>query len=325
MPQLDGFPGVSGATDFGELRKLLSGLIVRSADGTARAGVLRDPSVPLVTGRADLKVDVATFPFATARNGGVILGMNEGTTQVAISALPTANKRIDILWARQNIAELGDASDLPTFGWTTGVADATPVPPTTPLPAGALEIARMEVAVGTTATNDAAKVTLTQTAAHTATVGGVVPFRSESALLAWSAANSTRAIALDTGNEFIRLNGAWVGGLVDLSTLTLASGVALTQGGGYILLRDSTIEYNVRLSRAAKLVGSGSETLFTVPPALRPTNSEPVAVHVLSGVGRGFGWGFIDANGLLTVAAPFMDSTSVAGAVTIVVKSTYKR
>lgn len=189
MPLLDGFPGVSGATDFGELRKLFAGLIIRNASGVPRAGILRDKTGPIVSGRGDLSVDVGRFPYISVRDGGAIFGLHEGTTQVPIPALPTSNKRIDILWVRQNISDLGDPTDLPQFGWTTGDAAAIPEPPTTPLPAGAVEVARVQVSVGTTVTNDAAKVTITQTAWNSTGLAGTsIPFPTLGDLTAWKTA-----------------------------------------------------------------------------------------------------------------------------------------
>ncbi|MGG7510960.1 hypothetical protein [Plantibacter sp. YIM 135249] len=207
-----GFPAVSGATQFPDLRLLFAGDIVCDTSGVPRAGVLPANFDPIVTGRADLKVDVAAMSYITVRSGGVIRGYNDGVAQVTLPALPTANSRIDILWVRQPMAAspTSDGSDVPLFGWTTGVASATPVRPSTALPAGALEIAQVQVAFNATATNDGTKVTITQTAPLTAFSGGIVPFRSTAERDTWTAAAGQFAAV--SGRLFVSTGSGWVSG-----------------------------------------------------------------------------------------------------------------
>lgn len=263
MPLLDGFPGVSGATDFGELRKLFAGLVARNAFGVPRAGILRDTTGPLITGRGDLKVDVARFPFISVRDNGAIFGMNEGTTQVALPALPTSNKRIDILWVRQNISDLGDPSDLPQFGWSSGDAAAIPQPPTAPLPAGAFEVGRLQVSVGTTATNDATKVTITQASwNNTGLAGTSIPFPTLGDLKAWTTAARGQLARIDSLDGDWRWNGTiWV--------------PQFTMSGKY------TYRANVN--------HGGSETPFSaITPILNAAESNPTIGEALETVASGW-------------------------------------
>jgi len=263
MPLLDGFPGVSGATDFGELRKLFAGLVARNALGAPRPGILRDATGPLITGRGDLKVDVARFPFISVRDNGAIFGLNEGTTQVALPALPTSNKRIDILWVRQNISDLGDPSDLPQFGWSSGDAAAIPQPPTTPLPAGAFEVGRLQVSVGTTATNDATKVTITQASwNNTGLAGTSIPFPTLGDLKAWNTAARGQLARIESLDGDWRWNGTvWVPQFA------------------------MTAKYSYR----ANVPSGGTETSFAgITPAVDGATSHPAIGEALESVASGW-------------------------------------
>lgn len=267
MPLLDGFPGVSGATDFGELRKLFAGLVARNALGAPRPGILRDATGPLITGRGDLKVDVARFPFISVRDNGAIFGLNEGTTQVALPALPTSNKRIDILWVRQNISDLGDPSDLPQFGWSSGDAAAIPQPPTMPLPAGAFEIGRLQVSVGTTATNDATKVTITQASwSNTGLAGTSIPFPTLGDLKAWTTAARGQLARIDSLDGDWRWNGTiWVPQFTMSGKYTYRANVG--HGGNETAFSTITptliaAESNATIGEALETVASGWRAKF---------------------------------------------------------------
>jgi hypothetical protein len=219
VPLLDGFPGVSEATDFDELRALLAGQIVRDAAGVPRAGLFPGDYGSLITGRADLKFNVADFRFAGVRGSGVIFGANRGVTVVDPPAigLPSANSRIDILWARQRVAAspLSDGSDVPEFFWTTGTASATPQPPSTPPAAGAVKVGTVRTAFNTTQTNDGSKVTITPSDQFTAAAGGAVPFRTLSSLQLWTtAAERQKAVVFgdssDLNGDYAFIGGSWV-------------------------------------------------------------------------------------------------------------------
>ena len=290
----------------------------------ARSGIRpgTPDSIFTVSGNSwSVGLHAAVIDAVPAGEAGAYGYANDAVVTGTIDAAHASLTRWDLVYA-----ELSDPAESAGTGaprveikYLAGQADETPSNGFPATPARSFPLMRVVRPM-----NGGGNATAVPIAPFSAAAGGLVPFRSEAELRDWGAPNGTQAVALDTGNLFLRAGGAWLGGLVDLSTLALSSGIALSAGGGYIVRRGNQIELNVRITRTFKLVGSGAETLFTVPVGLRPANPEPVAIYVTSGVGRGFGWGFIDTNGLLTVAAPFMDSTSVTGAVTIVAKSVYK-
>lgn len=186
--------------------------IVQSSDGTPRIGVLGGAVTTLVTALATMNVAVAAAEFATSKSkaDGVAIFTNDGTVNVAITAAPASNSRIDVIWVKHNDDTTGDANALPVFGVTAGVAAASPTKPA--IPTGALELATLRVYAGTTAANGGAN-TLVNTFAMTVARGGIVPFRTEADLVAWTtAADGQYAVDLATGALFRRRSGAWVSG-----------------------------------------------------------------------------------------------------------------
>lgn len=154
---------VSGKASFLDARRDMSGLFV--CDKTTMmpiAGVLDRSQDNLVTGRSD-SMSVTVHPFNAVLNRyGALLIQNDGDVKVPLSAAPSANSRIDVVYVKQNETRspMSDGSDVPEFGVVKGTAAAAPVAPSVPI--GALELAQVLLPAGVSNTA-AAGVVITQT------------------------------------------------------------------------------------------------------------------------------------------------------------------
>lgn len=154
---------VSGKASFLDARRDMSGLFV--CDNTTMmpiAGILDRSQDNLVTGNSN-SMSVTVHPFNAVLNRyGALLVQNDGNANVALSAAPSANSRIDVVYAKQNETRspMSDSSDSPIFGVVRGVAAATPVAPD--VPDGALALAQVLLPAGVSNTA-AAGVVITQT------------------------------------------------------------------------------------------------------------------------------------------------------------------
>lgn len=154
---------VSGNASFMDARRDMSGLFV--CDKTTMlpiAGILDRSQDNLVTGNGN-SMSVTVHPFNAVLNRyGALLIQNDGNVNVPISAAPSANSRIDVVFVKQQEtrAPMSDDSDFPVFGVAKGVAAATPVAPS--VPAGALALAQVLIPAGVSNTA-ASGVVITQT------------------------------------------------------------------------------------------------------------------------------------------------------------------
>lgn len=154
---------VSGKASFLDARRDMSGLFV--CDNTTMmpiAGILDRSQDNLVTGNSN-SMSVTVHPFNAVLNRyGALLVQNDGNANVALSAAPSANSRIDVVYAKQNETRspMSDSSNSPIFGVVQGVAAATPVAPD--VPDGALALAQVLLPAGVSNTA-AAGVVITQT------------------------------------------------------------------------------------------------------------------------------------------------------------------
>lgn len=154
---------VSGKASFLDARRDMSGLFV--CDNTTMmpiAGILDRSQDNLVTGNSN-SMSVTVHPFNAVLNRyGALLVQNDGNANVALSAAPSANSRIDVVYVKQNETRspMSDGSDSPIFGVVQGVAAATPVAPD--VPDGALALAQVLLPAGVSNTA-AAGVVITQT------------------------------------------------------------------------------------------------------------------------------------------------------------------
>jgi len=133
---------------------------------------------------------VGAFEAAVSRpSQGVILLPNDGATNVLHDAAPASNKRLDLIWTKQNdgVSPNADSDSLPKFGILKGVASASPTPYTyasakAALAAGAPGAGAEPLAVveipSTATSMQSANVIYTQLYQYTATTGGVLWFRN---------------------------------------------------------------------------------------------------------------------------------------------------
>lgn len=143
-----------------------------------RLGVLMDDGSPVVSGAGDMSYNVraAVFVCAYSDANGPTLSANDAAVNVATTAAPGSNSRIDTVWVRQNLltADGGSGTAIGLeFGVVQGTAGASPTAPAAP--SGALALAFVTVTTGATATSG-----LTFTRAHAWTVanGGIIPMTS---------------------------------------------------------------------------------------------------------------------------------------------------
>lgn len=140
---------VSGKVSFLDARRDMSGLFV--CDNTTMmpiAGILDRSQDNLVTGNSN-SMSVTVHPFNAVLNRyGALLVQNDGNVNVALSAAPSANSRIDVVYVKQNETRspMSDSSDNPIFGVAKGVAAVTPVAPD--VPDGALALAQVLLPAG---------------------------------------------------------------------------------------------------------------------------------------------------------------------------------
>lgn len=205
MALTDSFPtGDAGGLSIADTRLVMSGLIVKNADGSPRTGVFREGATPLVTGRASMGFDIAPFQAVTSRTGvGVELLANNSTMTVLTTAAPASNSRLDVIWVRPRFTDNADPSNVPSFGVTQGTAAAVPSKPS--IPAGALELAVAEIQATDTTTETSV---ITQTCRFTVAAGGIVPFRNAAELNTWVASDG--ALARVGGQTMERVDGEWV-------------------------------------------------------------------------------------------------------------------
>lgn len=154
---------VSGMATFFDARRDMSGLFV--CDKTTMkpiAGILDRSQDNLVTGRGDsMSVTVHAFNAVLNRYGALLL-QNDGDVKVPLSAAPSANSRIDVVYVKQNESRppMSDGSDVSMFGVVKGTAAVTPVAPS--VPAGALALAQVLLPAGVSNTATGG-VVITQT------------------------------------------------------------------------------------------------------------------------------------------------------------------
>jgi hypothetical protein len=220
-----------------DTRRVFAGHFAAAADGTPRLGVIDpDPSTPIVSGKAsmayDIKGDVLFVTQRDSSTGGVEQVANDAVYTLTPDAYtaPVANSRIDVIWVKCQFTSDGDASELPLFGITEGVADPTPDVPS--IPAGATAIAYAEVASTDTTTET---VVITQVAPFTAMAGGVVPVRNAIELAAWEPAPGARAYRLDVDWEYVRTSDGWESVKPEVRVIALSRGGVPTGTTRYYL------------------------------------------------------------------------------------------
>lgn len=203
---------VSGNASFMDARRDMSGLFV--CDKTTMlpiAGILDSSQANIVTGNSN-SMSVTVHPFNAVLNRyGALLIQNDGDVKVPITAAPSANSRIDVVFVKQHETRppMSDDSDFPVFGVARGVAAATPVAPS--VPAGALALAQvlLPAGVSNTATDG---VVITQTYIGAALKGDMLQVQTSAQRDALTQVlNGTVVHNVADGCDYVRKDGKWRG------------------------------------------------------------------------------------------------------------------
>ncbi|MET4780803.1 hypothetical protein [Glaciihabitans sp. UYNi722] len=292
-----------------DLRYDLAGTVVRSSTGVPRAGLF-PPVGTLLTPSATMAVNVAAFSAVAVRDGGVVFLANDGPATVTPAVAPSANSRLDVLYAKQNDASsyvtTPDGDNLAVFGVLQGFASATPVRNPAGLPQGAVELGT--ILIPSTATNSgSAGVVITSTFQYTAMTGGVVTFRNTTERDAFgtpgdgqlgyliSAGQLIEYIATATTPGWQVIAGRPVVSVVTFAGVYSSSGsspVSLVQQNGRNYLEGTVV------STSATFVLGTTYTIGTVPAALAPLT--PV-VFACSANATALGAVQVDASGNVTL------------------------
>jgi hypothetical protein len=201
---------VSGKASFFDARRDMSGLFI--CDNTTMKpvpGILDRSQDNLVTGRGDsMSVTVHAFNAVLNRYGALLV-QNDGNVNVALSAAPSANSRIDVVYMKQNETRppMSDSSDLAMFGVVQGVAAATPVAPA--VPDGALALAQVLLPAGVSNTA-AAGVVITQTYIGAAMKGDMLRVQTSVQRDAMTmVSEGTLLHNVADGCDYVRRDNAW--------------------------------------------------------------------------------------------------------------------
>lgn len=193
-----------------DTRLLTAGLIARNSAGVVRAGVLPNGVGNLVSGTTSMAYVVADMAIVTSRiAGGAEIWRNDGSVTVATAVAPSANARIDVVYARARFTANGDLSDVPEIGVVQGAVApvASLVKPS--IPAGAVELATAQIP-STAVSTQSSGVVITQTAPYTAMAGGTVITRNSTEMSAWAPADGATVFNMADSMTYQRVSGAWV-------------------------------------------------------------------------------------------------------------------
>lgn len=211
------------------------GEIVKTAANTIRAGLFWDGSATVVSGKANMSYDVRAFTCVTSRGStaGAVKLSNDAVYNVATTAAPGSNSRYDVVYVWQREYSLDGTDSNPVIGVVQGTAAASPSVPSLSSFPGAIELARILVPSGVTATNSG--TTITQTAPFTAAAGAVVPVRTTTERDAGSWIESQVIWLLDT-DKYQRYDGSAWADLVPTggTVIVVPTSVAVGSGSGSV-------------------------------------------------------------------------------------------
>lgn len=275
-----GLPAKLASTDADDTRYVFKNDVVCNADGSPRGGVT-GPLTALLSSTATMNTAVAPFAAVAVRDGGVVKLANDGTVNVLHDAAPASNSRIDIIWAKQDDASSTvaspDADNNPVFGIAKGTAAPSPTPPTGLVPAGAVEIGRVQIPSTATATNSSG-VVISSTSQLTASSGGYVPFRTVADLAGWTTARigahaNVFADPTSAFNGDYTFDGsAW--SYRDIAVATLTPGPNWTSGTSGNTPRIQMHGKRVTLEGTMGFgAGASYSNLTTIPSAFLPSNT----------------------------------------------------
>lgn len=189
-----------------------AGLITKRGATTnqVRSGLFYDGVANIVVGTSGMSYSVQPFTAVLSRSAaaGAVLLCNDGLVNVVTTAAPGSNSRIDVVYVWQREFSLDGVDSNPVIGVVQGTPAAVPVAPSLAAFPGAIELARITVPAGVTATNSG--TTIVQTAPFTAAAGGVVMFRNATERDAAVLVAGTRCQLLSDGSRFISTGSGWV-------------------------------------------------------------------------------------------------------------------
>lgn len=287
MTALTGWPvardGSNNGTTPKGMRQSLGGLLAGNGSSAldVRKGVLFDGAGALVSGKANMSYDVRAFRAVLMRStaNGPVLVANDATVNVVTTAAPGSNSRIDIIYAHQHLVAGDGGSDSDVvleIGVAQGTAAASPSAPS--IPSGALELARVTVTSGTTATSS---LTISQTHPWTVPNGAPIPVRNNTERSALTAFDGLIVNHLGD-DELQRYDGSsWVSvGGSDTGWLALPFNTGGNWGGG-----SNPAKYRVKngelfLKGIAVRSSGSSTTVATLPAGARPPESVSFQVRI---------------------------------------------
>ncbi|WP_295821539.1 hypothetical protein [uncultured Microbacterium sp.] len=288
MTARPGFPAVTGAATFQDIRRSLSGMVVKSAAGALRTGVLVADTTPLMVGTASMVVNVQTCVVVLDRSGAVFLP-NDGVHQVTLSSAPSSGSRWSVIYAKQRETEapFSDATAGPIIDKVESTTSETAA--RNLLPAGARELGVWKVDAGVSTTNAASGVTYTETVPYTAMEGGVVLLRNQTEQDAWTPHDGSLAFRVDEGVHLRRAGGKWMptsGPFIDLIGGTTVNSSGSTNvpiwsapGSGDSVATANWFSYNSASGDITVLKSGRYEIEARV--AIAPVSGATVSMHLI--------------------------------------------
>lgn len=277
----------------------LAGLVVKDTTGKIRPGLFWEGVSTIVSGKSGMSYDVARFNAALTRGvgDGAVLLANDGVVNVVTTPAPGSNSRYDVVYVWQREYALDGTDSEPVIGVEQGTAASSPAVPSLAAFPGAIELARILVPAGVTATNSG--TTVTQTAPFTAAAGGVIPFPSKPVMDATVnlPVGSVGAVA---GTLYLWNGTAWKESIrpadTGWQTPTLLNSWA-NYGGSFQTARYRLFDGHVEIEG---LIKSGSiNKIFTLDAGYRPAGQ-----HLFLGAANGGGLQmYVWPNGDVTAVA----------------------
>lgn len=282
-----------------------AGQVVKTAANTIRAGLFWDGSATIVSGKANMSYDVRALTCVTSRGAtaGAVFLSNAAVYNVVTTAAPGSNSRYDVVYIWQREFSLDGTDSNPVIGVVQGTAAPSPTVPSLAAFPGAIELARILVPTGVTATNSG--TTITQTAPFTAMAGGVIPFRTTTERDAGTYVESQFGWLLDS-KKLQKYNGtAW---LSTQASETLIPTVANT-GGSASVAADGLISFSgaisfLRWNVDATLLATFSRVHLIIDTEATVTNLSTIQLYsgaTVATAGSNYGAaGTISSNGTNT-------------------------
>ena len=199
----------AGVTSPLDMKLGQAGQVAKASATTIRAGLFWPGTGTIVSGTANMSYNVIAFTGVTQRSAsaGAVFGGNDGTLNVVTTAAPGSNSRYDVVYWWNREYSLDGVDSNPVIGVVQGTAAASPTVPSLAAYPGAIELARILVPSGVTATNSG--TTITQTAPFTAMAGGTVPVRSLTERNAGTWLESQKVWDISTNIEWTYDGSAW--------------------------------------------------------------------------------------------------------------------